>query len=68
MKRLKVLQGIETEHWLDKRIREHKPINCPGNYIRIPAAAWIEFQKIRNKASGKRMSLYEASREYERGA
>lgn len=65
MKRLKVLQGAEVEHWLTKRKREKKPIACPGNYIRIPAAAWVEFQKLRNRATGKRLTLAEASKAFE---
>lgn len=65
MKRLKILHGAQTEHWLDKRLRQHRPISCPGNYIKIPAKAWVKFQEIRNKASGKRKSIYEQNKEYE---
>lgn len=65
MKRQRVLQGAQTEHWLDRYQREHRKINLSGNYIRIPAKAWVKFQEIRNKASGKRKSLYEQNKEYE---
>lgn len=63
---MKVLTGATVEHWLDKRKREHKPIACEGNYIRIPAKAWVEFQKLKNKCSGKRMTLAEANKEFEK--
>ena len=43
MKKLRVLQGACVEHWLDKRRREHTPIECGGNYIKIPAEAWVAF-------------------------
>lgn len=75
MSKLKVYSGIGVEHWLDKALREKMPwetnehnkrsIACPGNYIRIPAKAWVAFQELKNKASGKQQSLYDASREYE---
>lgn len=65
MKKFKVLQGAEVKHWLDKRLAEHKPISCPGNYIRIPASAWVKFQEIRNRAGGKHKSLFEQNQEFE---
>lgn len=65
MSRLKVFSGIGVEHWLDRYKREHRSFACPGNYIRIPAKAWIAFQEVRNKASGKRQSLYDVNREFE---
>lgn len=65
MKRIKILQGACVEHWMDKRIREGKSIALPGNYIRIPAKAFIEFQKLKNETSHSKQSLYEANREWE---
>lgn len=53
-----------TEHWMDRRIREGKSIILEGNFIRIPAKAFVEFQKIKNKSSGKNQSLFEANQEY----
>lgn len=66
MRRIKVLQGTQTEHWLDRYKREHRKINCEGNYIRIPAAAWVQFQKLKNKYSGRQETLVEANAEFER--
>ena len=65
MKKLRILQGACVEHWMDKRRREHKPIECTGNYIRIPAKAWVVFQEFKNKHSGKRQTLAEANKEFE---
>lgn len=67
MKCIRVLQGAQVEHWLDRYKREHRNINLPGNYIRIPAKAWIVFQEIRNKAGGKRKTLFEQNKEFEEG-
>lgn len=64
MKKLRVLQGAEVEHWMDKRIREHQSLACRGNYIKIPAKAWVVFQEFKNKHSGKRQTLAEANREF----
>lgn len=63
---VKVLQGSETKHWIDKRKREHKSIACPGNYIRIPAEMMIKFQEIRNRGSKKKLSLIEQQERWER--
>lgn len=65
MRKIRVLQGAEVKHWLDKRLDEHKPIACEGNYIRIPASAWVKLQEIRNKAGGQRKSLFEQNQEFE---
>jgi len=65
MSRLKTYEGHGVEHWTDRYKHEGCSVNLPGNYIRIPAKAWVLFQKIKNKASGRRQSLYDASREYE---
>lgn len=67
MKKLKVLQGAETEHWLDKMVRERRPIACAGNYIRISADNMVKLQQYKNKLTGKRQSLVEASQEFEEG-
>ncbi len=56
-----------TEHWMDKRMRENKPIALEGNYIRIPAKAWVAFQDMKNRQSGRHQSLYEANKAYEGG-
>lgn len=64
MKRIRILQGACVEHWLDKRIREHKSTSCSGNYIKIPAEAWVKFQELKNKYLGKKQSLAEANRKY----
>lgn len=53
-----------TEHWMDKRTREGKPIVMEGNYIRIPAEVFVKFQEVKNKSKGKKQSLYEANLEY----
>lgn len=63
---MKVLTGATVEHWLDKRIREHKPIACEGNYIRIPADALVKFQELRNKGQKKKLSLIEQQRQWEK--
>lgn len=62
---MKILTGATVEHWLDKRIREHKPIACPGNYIRIPANVIVKFQEIRNYGRKKKLSLIEQQRQWE---
>lgn len=65
MKTNRVIQGSIMEHWLDRYKREGRKIACAGNYIRIPAEAWVAFQQIKNKASGKHQTLAEANREFE---
>lgn len=62
---MRAIQGAVVEHWLDKRIRERKPINCRGNYIRIPAKALVLFQEIRNKGQNQKLSLIEQQRQWE---
>lgn len=62
---MKILAGAVVEHWLDRRKREHKPISCPGNYIRIPADVIVRFQAIRNQGAKKKLSLIEQQRQWE---
>lgn len=68
MSKLKTYDGHGVEHWLDKARREHKDIRCGGNYIKIPASAWVKIQQYRNRVSGKKQTLYEANEDYESGA
>lgn len=53
-----------TEHWMDRRLREKKPIILEGNLIRIPAKAFVKLQEFKNAHSTKRQSLHEAHLEY----
>lgn len=50
-----------TEHWLDKRIRQRKPIALPGNVPRISAATMVKLHELKNKLAGTNYSLYEAA-------
>lgn len=55
-----------TEHWMDKALREKRPINMEGNYIRISADAFVKMQEFKNRHSKKKQSLYEANLEYQK--
>lgn len=55
------------EHWMDKALTEKRPINMEGNYIRIPAEAFVKMQEFKNRHSKKKLSLYEANLAYENG-
>ncbi len=48
-----------TEHWLTKRLREHKPINDVENYPRISAITMLKLIQWRNSMLGIKRSLHE---------
>lgn len=55
--------GVVIEHWMVKRLREHKPINLDGNVPRMSAETAIKLNDLRNKLLGTNYSLYEASQQ-----
>lgn len=57
--------GSVTEHWMDKKIRLGKPINCPGNLIKISAEDFIKMQEYKNHILGMNIPLVEASQQGE---
>lgn len=57
--KLKEVQGAVTEHWMDRRLRLHQPINLPDNVIRITATALVKMNEYRNKLLGTDISLHE---------
>ena len=59
----KEIIGATTEHWMDKRLREHKPINCEGNLIRMSAAVLLMLHNEKMRLLGQHQTLSEASEE-----
>lgn len=55
------IRGAVTEHWMEKRLRLHLPINLSDNIIRIPAEALVKMNKLRNELLGTDISLHELS-------
>jgi hypothetical protein len=60
------LQGVTTEHWMDRRLRENKPINYPTNLIRISAKDIVTLVEHKNQMLGVRRSLLQESEEHDR--
>lgn len=58
--------GGVIEHWMDKSIREHKPINYEGNLIRISAVDLLTLIEYKNKLLGVKRTLLEEQEEYTR--
>jgi len=58
-KNTKELQGATAEHWMDKALRQRKPINLPDNIIRIGADALLKMNTYRNQLLGTDISLHE---------
>lgn len=48
-------------HWLDDPDRQHKPGHEHHNPIRMTAETMAKLIELRNRLSGKRMSVFEAS-------
>lgn len=59
----KEVQGAITEHWLDKRIREHKSTNLVGNLIRISAKDLLTLHQYKQSLMGTNRSISEESEE-----
>ena len=55
------INGAVTEHWMDKRLRQHKPINYPTNLIRISAPDLLILHQYKNELLGESKSLVDAS-------
>lgn len=55
--------GATTEHWMDKRLRLHKPINYPTNLIRISAEDLLTLHQYKNELLGYSKSMVDASAE-----
>lgn len=55
------IQGATTEHWMDKRLRLHKPINYPTNLIRISAHDILILHQYKNELLGESKNLVDAS-------
>ncbi len=62
---MRTIQGATIEHWMDKRIREHKSINDPTNLIRISASDIIKLIDYKNSLLGTTKSILEESKDYE---
>lgn len=57
------IQGAVTEHWMVKRLRQHKPINDPTNLIRISAVDILKLVEYKNQLLGTKRSVLEESQE-----
>lgn len=57
------IMGAITEHWMNKRLRLHKPINLTGNLIKISAEDLLILHEYKNKLLGIEKSIAEASEE-----
>lgn len=54
--------GAVTEHWMDKRMRLHLPINDESNVPRISAETLVKLNDYRNSMLGTDYTLYEVDR------
>ncbi len=61
MSRLKLKEtgGAITEHWMLKRMRQHKSVNDPSNVIRIPAESLLKLHELKNRLVGDNLTLFE---------
>lgn len=55
----KEVQGAVTEHWMDKRLRQNKPIDDPSNVPRISADTLVKMLDLRNSLLGSKYTMQE---------
>jgi hypothetical protein len=58
-KQPKNIRGAVVEHWMDKALRQHRPINLEGNVPRISADTLVKLNDLRNSLLGTNHTLYQ---------
>lgn len=54
------MPGAVVEHWIDKALREHKPLSNGTNYPRMSASTLVKLNNLKNRLQGTNYSLHEA--------